>query len=352
MDDARRLVSERMIRFSYGTGVALRPDTDSDSVADAVAAEVRTAGSATMTLRAQDQLPRRLIDAAADAIAPYPEVVMLYVLGDGANFDPEDLTPFRVVHHLNLNVRKLASYKFLAKFTALRTLTIQGSSPRAVPLGFLAPMQNLIRLTVPSAVRDAETIGACGQLRFFRCSSDESVFGAVARHPALQYLAVNRGTNRDLQALATMPALLGVEIYQVRGLDGEDLAPLGGCASLNALSLGALSHVTHLAALRGGPRHTLRALLLEKLPNLADLTDIGQCEVLDQLGLYESRPKDKRLEPLRQLTNLAHLALGDPYPATEVSDLNRWYSGAIHYRNLIRRGNLAPRWRTPIDELV
>jgi hypothetical protein len=70
---------------------------------------------------------------------------------------------------------------------------------------------------------------------------------------------------------------------------------------VQALSLGALRNMTQLSALRGQLRHTLQALLLDSLPNLEDLSDVAACEALRQLGMYGCRPKDKSLQPLRQL---------------------------------------------------
>jgi hypothetical protein len=126
---------------------------------------------------------------------------------------------------------------------------------------------------------------------------------------------------------------------------------LAHCESLTALSLGALRNVTELKALRGRPSTTLRALLLETMPNLENLEDIGTCSALTQLGLYEARPKDKRSAPLQRLGNLAHLVLGDPYPTAEIEAFDAWYSGSFRYRDKIERGEIKPAWRTPIDTL-
>ena len=153
-------------------------------------------------------------------------------------------------------------------------------------------------------------------------------------------------------ALPHIQTLIGLAIYQIRGLTGDDLAPAGDCHELRALSLGALRNVAHLSALRRRPRYTLRTLLMEELPNLESLSDVAACEVLEKLGLYGSRPKDKSLQPLKELRNLAHLVLGDPYPASEIRALSSWYSGALRYRDKIEGGGFEPRWRTPIDRLV
>lgn len=53
---------------------------------------------------------------------------------------------------------------------------------------------------------------------------------------------------------------------------------------------------------------------------------------LEQLGLYESQPKDRSLRPWREPNQLAHLILGDAYPAAEIEQLQAWYRGRLRYR--------------------
>lgn len=64
----------------------------------------------------------------------------LYVLGDATALGTKDLNPFREVRHLNLNIRNLFRYSFLAEFTSLRPLIIQGAGSRPVVLEFSRPL--------------------------------------------------------------------------------------------------------------------------------------------------------------------------------------------------------------------
>ena len=291
-----------------------------------------------------------LVHAAARALEGSDDA-LLYVLGDAKQLRSETLLPFRDVRHLNLNVRNLSSYRLLSEFTALRTLIIQGSGARAVPLGFLSALPDLTDLAIPAAVRDADTLASAVRLRYLSCSSNDAVLQGLTGHSSLEYLDINFGTNRDLGVLPTLRSLRGLAMYQIRSLTSHDLAPIGDCAGLTALSLGALRNVIDLSALRGTPRLTLRALLLENLPNLENLDDVGACAALLQLGVYDCRPKDKSLRPLRRLTSVTHLALGGQYPESEIAALTSWYDGALHYRD-IQRGEFKPRWRTPIKRLA
>jgi hypothetical protein len=339
-------------RFVYGDdAVVLRPDSQPKRVASAIAAFLRDVGPVVVSVRAADDLPGKLIEATADALGESDDV-LLYVLGDGADFSPETLLPFRRIRHLNLNVRNLASSQFLSQFTGLRSLIIQGSNRGVVRLAVLDGMRELRSLSIPAAVAESEALARCSQLRYLRCTSSSHVMSALAGHPALEFLDITFGTNRDLASVADIPSLIGLAIYQIRGLTGDDLAPIGACEGLRALSLGALRNVSHLSGLRGRPRSTLQALLMEELPNLESLSDVAACDALEKLGIYGSRPRDKSLRPLSQLQNLVHLVLGDPYPASEITALTSWYNGALRYCDKIARGGGEPAWRTPIDQLV
>jgi hypothetical protein len=318
-------------------------------VATAINAEIERSGSVTITVRVEDWPSDEVIKAAVDASSSSPDV-LLYVLGYVGDPDPAALAQFRSVAHLNVNLRSSTNLDFLASFTALRSLTIQSSSARKLPLAFLAGMKNLTRLTLPGSVRAVDALAACDKLEVLHCSSNPAVFDALAGNPSLTYLDVSSGSHRNLSVLATLPALRGVALYRIAGLDGDDLRPLGDCRSLRALSLGALKHVTHLDALAGEVRHSLRAVLLERLPNIDTLAGLADCERLEQLGLYESRPKDRSVEPLRNVGALAHLVLGDAYPAAAIQELDTWYAGALSYRGT-GPADFIPRWRTPIEVL-
>ena len=338
-------------QFVYGQdAVALRPESRPKDVAAAIKACIRRLGSVVVTLRAEDPLPTPLIQAAAAELSGVDNAE-LYVLGYRDSVPSEVLLRFQRVRHLNLNARSIDSWDFLSKFAALRTLIIQDSGGRKLGLDFLDGMEELKTLTIPAGVARTDALGRNTTLKYLHCSSSQPVLEALACHRSLEYLDVSFGSNRDLRSIPQIRSLIGLAIYQIKGLTGEDLDPLSDCHDLRALSLGALRNVTHLAALAGNPRLTLRALLLEGLPNLGSLSDVGGCHTLEKLGLYGSRPKDKDLQPLSRLQHLGHLVLGDPYPASEITALIAWYDGDLQYRQ-ISRGAGEPRWRTPIDRLL
>lgn len=340
-----------MVRFAYSRSVDLRSDTDPRTVSEVVEAVRRLErGGIVLSLDAGRPPVREVVHAAVRAVRTTDDV-LLYVVGDGTELDPGLLSAFGDVRNVNLNTGGLRDYGFLAGFSALRSLVIQGAAPTPVDLAFLDDLPQLERLTVHGRVRHPEAVGRSSRLEFLGTTSNASLLEATAEHPRLKHLDISFGSYVDLGPLATMPSLRGVGLYRISGLTGDHLAPLGQCAGLLTLSLGALRHVNHLRALRAGPASTLRVLLLEQVRELPDLSDIGECRALTELGLYESRPRDRRLEPLRTLTRLSHLVLGDVYPREEISALERWYSGSLHYRNTIARGERRPRWRTPLDEL-
>jgi hypothetical protein len=76
---------------------------------------------------------------------------------------------------------------------------------------------------------------------------------------------------------------------------------------------GALRHGKQLGCLRRGPSTTLRYLMLEKLPELRTLTDVGACEALAQVQLVESKPADGRLDLVARAKKLQVLGTGDHY---------------------------------------
>jgi hypothetical protein len=160
------------------------------------------------------------------------------------------------------------------------------------------------------------------------------------------------GGIRDLSPLSDVPNLRALQLYQVRKLDTGDLELLGECAALEVVSLGALRNVESLRALARRPAETLRLLTLERLTGLATLADLKACTRLEELGLYESRPADKRLDVLLQCQNLNRLVVGDAYPDDRLEALRTAFRGdTLVLRGDAVRGDLADvlvRWRAPV----
>jgi hypothetical protein len=164
------------------------------------------------------------------------------------------------------------------------------------------------------------------------------------------------GGIRDLSPLAELPALRALQIYRVRKLDTDDLEPLGDCSGLQVVSLGALRNVESLRALARGPAETLRLLILERLTGLTTLADLAACTRLEELGLYESRPADQRLDVLLELPKLNRLVVGDAHPAGQIEALRARFTGAtLSVRGEDVRGKLEDvlvRWRASVGVLL
>ena len=93
-------------------------------------------------------------------------------------------------------------------------------------------------------------------------------------------------------------------------------------------------------------------LNLEKLPGLASLAELTECQRLEQLALYDSRPADKRLDFLLQIPSLRHLVASDVYPSEQVTTMRDQFRGeTLVCRSETVRGDLANvdvRWRAPV----
>ncbi|MEO6881271.1 MAG: hypothetical protein ABI181_10055, partial [Mycobacteriaceae bacterium] len=289
--------------------------------------------------------------SAATAVISRGSDTTLYVLGCGSQVDPASVLAFSGVQHLNLNVRLLTDYDFLADFAQLRSLFIQSSTSRRISLKLLSGSRTLQRLHIPANIKDVDFLSSLSELEHVACTANTALLAALTELPRLAFLNIHFGSDRDLRSIAEMPALRGLTIYHVRGLGGDDLEPLAQAANLQALSLGALKNVTHLAALRGRPRDTLTAVLLGGMRGLTRLTDIGTLRALQKLGMYDSRPLDRKLTPLKDLASLTDLIVGDSYPKSEIDTLLSWYSGSLWCRG-VHRGEPSPRWRTPIENLA
>jgi hypothetical protein len=335
-----------------GSRGQLGPDTDPDTIRPALAAASGGRRSVRLTLQFNKPLPDSVLSATAAALAAHPEVE-LYVYGAAVDESLSELDRFRHVQHLSLNIRSAISYEPIRHFHDLRTLVLQGGQSKALSIDFVAELPLLRRLSVHGVTRGAEALSQTKSLNYLSCSAQSSALDALRGHRTLRVLSLHFGATRDLVPVAEIPGLRGLEIYQIRKLDAADLAPLGDCHGLEALSLGALPNLTDLRALRRAPSASLRALILEKISGLISLDDIGECQALEQLGLFESRPADRSLIPLTQLSRLDRLVIGDVYPKAEIEQLDSWYAGtSFHYRHKVHRGDLRPRWRTPVERLL
>jgi hypothetical protein len=333
------------IERGYGQ---LRPDTDPASIEPAVLAARRR-----VRLQFDEPLSDDVLRAAAESLDRRPDV-MLRAYGRRVDPGLGWLSGFEHIEHLSIELWEATSFERLGGFTNLRSLGLGQTRSARPSLAFLRTLQQLEDLWVEGHEKGSATIGALSSLRRLalrvpRMRSLDYLRG----HPRLEIFEMTFGGIRDLSPLAEMPALRALELYQVRKLDSEDLDAVGACRSLIVLSLGALRNVHSLRALAQGPADTLRLLTLERLTGLATLAELAACRRLEQLGLYDARPGDRRLDVLPLCPRLNRLVVADPYPADQVAALRAGFEGdtlVLHGDGTVR-GDIADvlvRWRAPV----
>jgi hypothetical protein len=303
-------------------------------------------------------LPEPLLEAAAAALSEFPEVGFRVY---GRRVDPSLgwLGRFAHVRDLTIDLWHATSFDLLASFTGLRHLSLGQTKSRRPSLGFLRSLPELEVLRVEAHDRDFAAIGEVAALRelYLRVPRAKTL-DPLRGHPALQVVEIDFGGIRDLAPLAEIPGLRGVQLYQIRLLDTDDLGPLGECRSLVAVSLGALRNVERLSALAQGPRQTMRYLTLERMTGLSTLADLGECEALEQLYLVESKPADGRLDLAARGPALRHLVVGDHYPRQQVEAAEAVFRGeTLWVRGTALRGdperrNVDVGWRRPVADYL
>lgn len=326
----------------------LRPDTNPQSVEPALGRHQPS------VIQFSEPLSDRLLDAVAEALAAFPNVGLRAY---GRTVDPslEWLERFVHVRDLTLDLWHVTSFEMLASFRSLRHLSLGETASRRPSLGFLRELRELEVLRIEAHDRDFGVIGEVDSLlelylRVPRAKSLDALIG----HPRLEVVEMDFGGIRDLRPLARVPGLRGLQLYQVRKLDTDELAALGECRSLLALALGALRNVENLSALAQGPRKTLRYLTLERMTGLTTLADLGECEALEQIYLVESKPADGRLDLVARGKALRHLVVGDHYAKTQLEATDSAFGGETLWvrgtslRGDPERGDVAVRWRRPV----
>ena len=292
-----------------------------------------------------EPLPASLSELVAEALRSRPQVE-LYVYGRyGRTLDGEldFLRGFEHVERLSLNLNGLAGVEGLARFTALRTLTLQRIAKRNVSVAAIERATELQRLSVDQPVRDLEVIRNLGELTELHCPAAATALASVEGHPSLRRVSLHFGTHRDLSALESCPQLTDIDLWQIKQLTASDLRPVARVRNLDALAIGALRNVTTLSWLHDGSCR-LRFLGVEKLPALDSFEPLIQCDQLVAFGAWNSRPADRKLAPLHDLP-LVDLVLGDVYPTTEVHALLERCRARVRIRARSTGGEPALRWR-------
>jgi hypothetical protein len=334
-------------------GIAqLRPDTDPRSVGPSLARH------RPFVLQFSEPLPDRLLDAAAKALARSPDVGFRAY---GRTVDPTLgwLERFVDVRDLSLDLWQVTSFDVLAGFKHLARLSLGETASKRPSLAFLRALPQIEVLRIEAHDRDFAAVADVESLRelYLRVPRAKTL-DPLSAHPRLEVIEIDFGGIRDLEPLTRLPALRGVQLYQVRKLDTDDLGALGDCESLVALSLGALRNVENLAALARGPRRTLRYLTLERMTGLSTLADLGECEALEQVYLAESKPADGRLDVVARAPSLEHFVVGDSYPKQQLDAVDQAFGGeTLWVRGKSLRGdperrNVAVGWRRPVAQYL
>ena len=325
----------------------LGPETDPARIEAAVVAAPRP-----LTLQFDVPLPDDVLAAVAEALWRHPEVGLRVY---GREVDPELgwLTGFEHIEHLSIELWHATSFDVLARFSRLRSLGLGETKSKRPSLGFLRELPQLEDLWLEAHHKDFDAVAAAARLkrlalRVPRAKSLNSLRG----HSGIEVFSMDFGGLRDLSPLSDMPNLRALQLYQVRKLDTGDLDSLGECTALEVVSLGALRNVESLRALARRPAETLRLLTLERLTGLTTLADLRACVRLEELGLYESRPADRRLDVLLQCPRLNRLVVGDVYADDQLELLRTAFRGnTLVLRGDAARGDLADvlvRWRAPV----
>jgi hypothetical protein len=305
---------------------------------------IRLVGAATV-VQFNAPLPATLSDALAQALRSRPQVE-LYVYGHyGQTLSGEldFLRGFEHVERLSLNLNGLVGVEGLARFTSLRALTLQGMAKRNVSVAAIAHASALQRLTIDQPSRDLQVIRQLEQLTDVDLPATVTTLESLEGHTGLRRVILNHGTCRDLSALETCPNLTDIELWQIKQLAAGDLKPLAKVTHLDALALGALRNVTTLDWLEHSPRG-LRFLSLEKLPALESFEPLARCSDLVAFGAWDSRPADRRLDPLHGLP-LQDLVIGDAYPKSEIDALLRHSQARSRVRSKVRGDEPHLSWR-------
>jgi hypothetical protein len=181
---------------------------------DARRREVKRLVEIAEVVQFDESLPAALSEAVADALRSRPQVE-LYVYGHhGEALDAglDFLRGFEFVERLSLNLNGLSGVEGLARFTALRSLSLQGIAKRNVSVAAIEQSTKLERLSVDQPVRDLGVIRGLDKLVELRSPATATALESLANHPSMSRVVLQFGTHRDLSALESCVRLADVEL--------------------------------------------------------------------------------------------------------------------------------------------
>jgi hypothetical protein len=211
----------------------LYPDTDPRSISQVVE-EQRP-----RMVQFDAPLPDSVLAATADALRSAREVALRAY---GRAVDPSLgwLHGFEGIERLTIDLWHVTSFDALASLPTLRELSLGQTLSRRPSLDVLHALDRLELLHIEAHDRGFDAVSKLVQLRQLHLRVPRvKTLNTLRGHPRLEVLAMHFGGIRDLAPLADLPALRAFEAYQIRSLQTEDLAPVGECRSLVAVSLGA-----------------------------------------------------------------------------------------------------------------
>lgn len=200
---------------------------------------------------------------------------------------------------LSIGIYELTSFDFLSGVpSSLSRLALGPTRSKRPDLSVLRRFMDLRKLYVEGHQKNIEVLGELTAL--------EDVTLRSVSTPGLEYLTsqprlwsvdIKLGGIRDLAALAAVPALKYLEVWQVRGL--ADLSVISELVTLQNLLLQDLPRVVTLPSLENC--RSLRRMVLQNLRGLADLSPLASAPALEELELVQGSnfaPED--LEPVLQ----------------------------------------------------
>lgn len=213
--------------------------------------------------------------------------------------DVDALREIPRLESLSIGIYELTSFDFLADVpSSLSRLALGATRSKKPDLAVLGRFTDLRELYVEGQQKNIEVLGELTALEDVTLRSVSTPgLEYLTDQPELWSVGIKLGGIRDLSALAAVPALKHLEVWQVRGL--ADLTVIAELATLQNLLLQDLPRVVALPSLENC--RSLRRVVLQNLRGLADLSPLASAPALEEFELVQGgnfAPED--LEPVLQ----------------------------------------------------
>lgn len=212
--------------------------------------------------------------------------------------DVEALRAFRGLRNLNVTSLRLRSWDGIRHVADSLEHLVVGETTLKGPVSMapIASARGLRSLHLYGPVKDADAIAALTLLEDLTLRSvtlpDLSALRGMDRLTTLRLLL--GGTN-DLRELPSLPALVELELWRIRGL--REVGILGSLSGLRRLDLQSMSGITELPSLRNAS--SLRRLALDTMRGITDLRPVADAPALEELLLIAmSQLTPESLAPL------------------------------------------------------